>query len=178
MADIIRQGIVLLALAAVCASIAAVAHPGDQTGLLALGMGLLLASVAARWRLLLAALVVTPFALVNIAWSAGILATNYLFGAYVLAAALGIGATTIAARHALVGAHPVTPVALLAIIGVLLLAISVPHDPFGAFFSWFVSWWMPAAILGMVGIVRVALGMIARPAASQRSPHAIRRELS
>ncbi len=122
--------------------------------MLALGIGLLAASFAARWRLLLAGLVVTPFALVNVAWSTGILASSYLFGAYVLAAAVGMGAANFAARRNLVGAHPFSPIVVLAAIGLLLLGISVPNAPFGGFYLWFVSWWMPATIFGLLGVVK------------------------
>jgi hypothetical protein len=109
---------------------------------------------------LLAGFVVLPFALVNTAWSVGVLPTTYLFGAYVLAATIGMGATNLATRHALVGVHPISPVVVLGTIGVLLLGISVPHDPFGGFYTWFVSWWMPAVILGVLGFVRLVVGMV------------------
>ncbi len=156
MRDPLRQGIALLGLAVLCAGVAATIHPGDETGLLALGVGLIVASVASRWRLLLAGFVVTPFALVNVAWAGGILPSSYLAGAYVLAAAVAMGATNLAARRALVGAHPVSPIAVLALIGGLLIGISVPHNLFGDFFRWFVSWWMPAVMLGALSLVRLS----------------------
>lgn len=148
-----RQGPVLIMLAAVCALVAVLRHPGEQTGLLALGIGLLGASCFARWRMLLAGVIIIPYALVNVLWSAGILSGATLFGDYVLAAAIGIGAATLAARCGLVSAYPILPVVLLASIGILLVMTAFPT--FNGFFTWFTSWWMPAVVLAAIGIVRL-----------------------
>lgn len=153
-----RQGAGLLTIAAACAVVAIVAHPGAQTGLLAVGIGLLAASAWRPWSLLLPGLAVTPFALVNVLWSLGAIPTAYLFGAYIVAAALVMAAANLAARRGLVGPQPWTPALLVGAIGLLVLGTALPGRGPAAFYAWFTSWWMPAVVLGGLGAWRVARG--------------------
>ncbi len=147
-----RQGVGFIVLSAICALVAATLAPKGETGLLALGVGMLLASALAPWRAFLVGTTVTPFALVNVSWSIGLLPGGWLYGAYVLAAALGMTVALLAARRGLVGQYPLSPSVILAAIGLLLIGTTFSHTQ--SFFGFFVSWWMPAVVFLGMGIVR------------------------
>lgn len=158
----VRQGGTLLALGIICALIAALAAPGHEVGLLALGVGLLIAHLADRRHLFHGGVLVTPFALVNVLLSLGVISGNALFGAYVLAAAVGVGVSTLAARRGYTSVQPWSPVVLLAVIGFLLLGTVLRGGLAAAFYALFVSFWLPAVVLGGMGVVLLARDLVQR----------------
>lgn len=145
------QALALVALGIVCAVLALVSRPLAGSGLLALGVGLLLAHLIYRSRLFIPGVTITAFAVAYLLNAAGIISNGALYGAYILAAALSVGLCAIAARAGYIGHDALSPALLLALIGALVVGVTLPGA--SAFYATFVSLVMSAIALGALGII-------------------------
>ena len=146
-----RQALGLLALGVACAALAPFIHGPRGIGLLALGGALLLAHLLHRRRLWSAAVMTLPFAVVFTLNAAGVISGAALYGAFLLAGALGVALVTLAARRGAVGANPWSPALLLGVIGALVLGVAFPALTRTGFYDAFVSLWMPALVCLALG---------------------------
>jgi hypothetical protein len=145
------QAMALIALGIVCAVLALLTHLLAGSGLLALGVGLLLAHLIYRPRLFIAGVTVTAFAVAFLLNAAGVVSSSELYGVYILAAALSIGVCAVAARRGYVGHDPLSPALLLFVIGLLVLGTAAPGA--GTFYGAFVMLDMPAVALAALGVI-------------------------
>ena len=144
------QALALIALGIVCAVLALLTNLLAGSGLLALGVGLLLAHLIYRPRLFIAGVMVTTFALAYLLDAAGVISHGELPGVYILAAALSVGICVIAARRGYVGHDTLSPALLLALIGALAFGAALPGTD--AFYGAFVLLDMPAVVLAALGV--------------------------
>lgn len=145
------QALALIALGIVCAVLALLTRPFAGSGLLALGVGLLLAHLIYRQRLFIAGMTVTAFAVAYVLNAQHVISDGELYGAYILAAALSVGVNVIAARRGYIGHDALSPALLLALIGALVVGSALPGTD--AFYANFVLLDMPAIVLAALGIV-------------------------
>jgi hypothetical protein len=145
------QAVALIALGVVCALLSLTIHPLAGSGLLALGVGLLLAHLVYRPRLFIPGVTATAFALAYLLNAARLVSNSELYGAYILAAALSVGLSVLAARRSYVGHDALSPALLLALIGALVVGTALPGT--GAFYGVFVSLTMPAIALAALGVI-------------------------
>ncbi|MGH2485794.1 MAG: hypothetical protein ACRDHE_07275 [Ktedonobacterales bacterium] len=148
--------LVLLGEGIVCAVIAATLRPGHELGLLALGVGLLLAFVADRDHYLIPGAIVTPVALVNVLWLYGIVPGNDVEGFHLLAVGGAVALLMFAARGHVIGRNPISAGLWTALIGVLILGLSLKAPAATTFYRFFESLWMPAVVLGAAALSRLA----------------------
>lgn len=145
------QALALIALGIVCAVLALLTHLLTGAGLLALGVGLLLAHLIYRPRLFIPGVTATAFALAFLLNAARVISDGELYGAYILAAALSVGVCAIAARRGAIGHDALSPALLLALIGALVFGMALPGV--GAFYTAFLSLEMPAIVLAALGVI-------------------------
>jgi hypothetical protein len=155
-----RRLIALVAAGIVCALLQLFWHPGDEVGLLGLGLGLCAGFLADRTRLLIPAALITPIALVNVLWTAQVLRLD-IGVLNLLAAAVGLLLIAWGARAGQVGRGPLSPAVLLGLIGLLILGLEQRVAP--GFYAWFVTLWMPAVVLPLVGLAMLAADRVRRP---------------
>ena len=156
-----RRLAALAAAGIVCALLQWLWHPGDEAGLLGLGLGLGAGYLADRSRLLIPAAIITPIALVNVLWTARVLRLD-IGVLNLLAAAAGLLLVAWAARMERIGRGPVSPGLLIGLIGVLILGLERGIAP--GFYAWFVTLWMPAVVLPLVGLAMLATDLARPPA--------------
>lgn len=149
----VRRLLALVAAAVVCAIVQLIWHPGNEVGLLGIGLGLTLGFLVDRSRLLIAAALVTPLALANVLWSARILRAD-VDALHLLAVALGLLAIAWGARAGYVGRGALSPGLLVGLVGLLVLGLTAGIAP--GFYAWLTSLWAPVVLLPLVGLVMLA----------------------
>ena len=148
--------LVLFGEGVVCAVVAATLRPDHELGLLALGVGLLLAQLADRDHYLIPGVIVAPVALVNVLWLYGVVPANDVEGFHLLAVGGAVALLMVAARAHVIGQNPVSAGLWPALIGVLILGLSLATPAATTFFRLFESLWMPALVFGATGLWRLA----------------------
>ncbi|HEY7834774.1 MAG TPA: hypothetical protein VIG30_14470 [Ktedonobacterales bacterium] len=152
-----RRLAVLVAAAVACAIIQVIWHPGDEAGLLGIGLGLTVGFLADRSRLLIAAALITPVALVNVLWTARVLRLD-INSLNLLAVAAGLLLIAWGARAGYVGRGPFSPGLVVGLIGLLILGLTRGAAP--GFYAWLVSLWAPVVLLPLVGLAMLAAGFL------------------
>ena len=132
----VRRLLVLVAAAGVCAIIEVIWHPGDEVGLLGIGLGL---------------------ALANVLWSARILRAD-IDALHLLAVALGLVAIAWGARAGYVGRGAASPGLLVGLVGLLVLGLTQGAAP--GFYAWLTSLWAPVVLLPLIGLALLARGAL------------------
>jgi hypothetical protein len=150
--------LVLLGEGIICAVIAATLRPDHELGLLALGVGLLFAHLADREHYLIPGAIVTPVALVNVLWLYGVVPGNDVEGFHLLAVGGAVALLMLAARGHMVRQNPVSAGLWPALIGVLILGLSITAPAVTSFFRFFETLWLPAVVFGASALWRVARG--------------------
>ncbi|MBF6591697.1 MAG: hypothetical protein IVW57_14385 [Ktedonobacterales bacterium] len=168
MSEARSQSLLLIGLGVMSALIALTLNPSHGLGILGLGIGFLIAHYVDRKRLFISGVVTTTFAVAFVLTTYGAISMAALYGAFVLAGALSVGIVLYAARWGDVGESPLSLAAQLAVIGVLLFGFVNPAILATGFFTWFTSFWMPAVLLPLVGLIYLALSV----SASGQAPHA------
>ena len=134
---------------------------GRGLGPLVLGICLLLAHLAYRPRLFIPGVFITLLAAADLLSrtmaASGLRSGGLSTGLSLCAAAIGVGAVAIAGRQRYVGvgAYPLSPAALLATIGILLLGMAggaAVRPVYGAI----LSLWLLATVLTLLGLVNPA----------------------
>lgn len=146
--------LVLVGEGIICAVIAATLRPDHELGLLALGVGLLLAHLADRDRYLIPGVIVAPVALVNVLWLYGVVPGNDVEGFHLLAVGCAVALLMVAARRHAIGQNPVSVGLWPALIGFLILGLSLTTPTATTFFRFFESLWMPATVFGVTALWR------------------------
>jgi hypothetical protein len=144
------QALALVALGIVCAVLALLTNLLAGSGLLALGLGLLLAHLIYRSRLFISGVTVTAFAVAYLLNAADVISNGARSGVYILAAALSVGVSVIAARRGYIDHDALSPALLLALIGALAIGVALPGTD--AFYGAFVLLDMPAVVLAALGV--------------------------
>ncbi len=145
------QAVMLVALGLVCGVVAVALRLPAGSGLLALGLGLLIAHLFYRPRLFIPGVTATLFAVAYLLNAHGAVSNGQLYGVFILAAGLSVGVMAVAARRDYegVGREPLTPALLLILIGLLVVGTTIRSA--GAFYATFVSLTMPAIALTALG---------------------------
>lgn len=167
------QALVLLAFSAICAILAATIKPGDETGLLAIGFGFLMASFVNRGRFFIAGAIAAPFALGNVLWLVGAIRLSQLEAVHLLGLGVALAAVALAARRGILDANPLSAAALVALVGALLLGLTTPSLASSALLSpvyrLLMTFWAPAIIFAAAGIAELALSFRVGARASHRA---------
>ena len=157
------QAVLLLAFAVVCAVLAATVHPGDETGLLAIGVGFVLASLVNHGRFFIAGIVTLPFALGNALWLAGALPLAQVEAVHLLGLGVALAIIAMLARRGYLGANPLSSAALVALVGALLLGLTTPglasSAPLAPVYRLLVTFWAPALLFAVAGVAELALSV-------------------
>ena len=149
------QGIVLLGMGILCVALAILLHPINQLDLLALGVGLFIGWAFDTRRMFIPATLITLLGLVNVLWQYGIIRGGWLEGAHLIAIGLALVVILLAARRGAltipgVGANPITPGILIAVLGITLVLLGTGIG--GAVNVFVFGLWLPALVFLVVGI--------------------------
>ena len=139
-----------LCLLALAAAIAQISGGSRLDAVLATGIGLLLGWLMYPRRLFILTALVLPLGVVNQLFDNGIIGGRYIESAHLLGLALGLLGITWAMRAIPSWAHPgaLSPGVVVAALGLLLLLA----DASAAAAKIIFSFWLPAAVLGTLGL--------------------------
>ena len=148
----LRQALVLLLLGIICLLIAWLLHPTYPVGVLALGLGMLVAVLFNPQRLVIAASLVTAVGLAVFLFFSHILPGNQVLSSYILAIGVGLLAIAFATRRGYVGAGAVSPALLVLLVGAIEALLAANLTPPG-FIPFMLSFWLPGLGLLVLGLI-------------------------
>ena len=148
----LRQALVLLLLGIICLLIAWLLHPTYPVGVLALGLGMLVAALCNPQRLVIAASLVTAIGLAVFLFFSHILPGNQVLSSYILAIGVGLLAIAFATRRGYVGAGAVSPALLVLLVGAIEALLAANLTPPG-FIPFMLSFWLPGLGLLVLGLI-------------------------
>jgi hypothetical protein len=160
----LRQVFVLFLLGVVCLLAAWLIRPSTSVypvGVLALGVGMLVAAIFNPYRLLVAGWFITPLGIAIFLVFSHRIPGSQVFSAYTIAMGLGLLGIAIMARRGYVGAGAVTPGLLVLVVGIvesLLVANLTPHD----FVPFMLSLWLPGIGLVVLGLVYLVASLVGK----------------
>lgn len=161
------QALTLLALSVICAAVAVAFNPGDETGLLAIAVGFLLASMVGRGRYFIAGIIALPFGLGNTLWQVGVIRLAQLEAFHLLGLGMALALIALASRRGLLGDNPFSAAALVSLVGALLLGLTTPGLGGSALlaplYRALVTFWAPTLIFAVGGIGDLVASVVAPP---------------
>lgn len=150
-----RQAYALLILGVICLLLAWLWHPSTDAyplGVLALGVGMAIATSLNPYRLAAASWLVTPLGLAVFLVFKGTLPGSQAFPFYILALGLGLLGCALMARRGFIGRGPVTPGLIVLVVGLVEYLLVGGHTPNG-FVPFMLSLWLPGFGLLLLGIL-------------------------
>jgi hypothetical protein len=158
----LRQVFVLLLLGVICLLAAWLLRPSTSVypvGVLALGVGMLVAAIFNPYRLLVAGWFTMLLGIAIFLVFSHHIPGSQVFSAYTIAMGLGLLGIAIMGRQGYVGAGAVTPGLLVLVVGIvesLLVANLTPHD----FVPFMLSLWLPGIGLVVLGLVYLVASLV------------------
>lgn len=142
--------VIFLCLLALAAAIAQISGGSRLDAVLATGIGLLLGWLMYPKRLFILAALVLPLGVINQLFDNGVISGRYIEAAHLLGLALGLLGITWAMRAVPSWAHPgaLSPGVVVTALGLLLLLADASAPAAKIIFSF----WLPAAVLGALGL--------------------------
>jgi len=149
-----------LCLLALAAAIVQISGGAQLDAVLATGLGLLLGLLIYPKRLFILTALILPLGIINQLFDKGIISGRSIEPAHLLGLAFGLLSITWAMRSRPNWAHPgaISPGIVVAVLGLLLLAAVAP----GSAGAYIFSFWLPAAVLGALGLSYLVISAFGR----------------
>ncbi len=155
----LRQSYVLLALGIVCLLVAWLLHPSTDTyplGVLALGIGLMIAGLLNPYRLLIGGWLGTFVGLAVFLFFSHRIPGGQVFPAYIVAMGVGLIGIGFMGRRGYVKAGAVSPGLIVLGIGIVEVLLIGNNTPSG-FLPFILSFWFPGIVLVISGLIYLAI---------------------